>query len=71
MKSKIVGQIHDSIVADVKTEELADYIALADDIMTNKLMKHYKWLVVPLEVEVEVSPLNKSWYHKEIYNTAS
>ena len=71
MKSKIVGQIHDSIVADVRAGELQDYIALADDIMTNKLMKHYKWLVVPLEVEVEVSPLNKSWYHKEVYNVAS
>lgn len=66
-KSKIVGQIHDSIVGDVRKGELKDYLQLANEIMTERIMKEWDWLIVPLEVEAEVAPLNKSWYHKEVY----
>ena len=71
MKSKIVGQIHDSIVADVRHAELDNYLEIANDIMTNRVMKKYKWLVVPLEVDAEVAPLNRSWFEKKKIKLAS
>lgn len=64
MKSKVVGQIHDSLLGDVKINELRDYLALVEEIVTVKLRRHYDWLIVPLEVEYEVAPIGGSWFDK-------
>lgn len=65
MRSKIVGQIHDSIVADVHEDELEDYLAQAKQIMTQDLLKKWKWIIVPLDVEAEVTPVDGTWYEKK------
>jgi len=65
MKTKIVGQIHDSIIADVPHEELDDYLALANKVMTKDLVKKWKWIILPLEIEAEVCPLNGNWSQKK------
>lgn len=64
-RSRVVGQIHDSIVADVHEDELEDFIEVASHYMTEALMKHYKWLCVPIKVDVEVAPSGRSWFDKE------
>lgn len=63
MKTLIIGQIHDSILADVPEEEMSDYIALASRIMTRSVRKHWKWIIVPLDIEVEAS--SETWYDKK------
>lgn len=65
MKTLIIGQIHDSIVADVPHNELKKYLKLANHIMTKRLSKEWKWINVPLEIEAEVSPLNGCWADKK------
>lgn len=65
MKSLIVGQIHDSIVADVLKSELSDFLALCKQIMTVELPRAWPWLIVPLEVDAAVSETN--WYEMEPY----
>jgi DNA polymerase-1 len=67
LKSKIIGQIHDSIVGDVPNGELRDYIQLLQEVMVDKLRKHWKWIIVPLTVEFEVAPKGKSWFEKKEY----
>lgn len=67
MKTKIIGQIHDSIVFDFYRKEIDDVIAKAVQIMTVDICKVWKWIIVPLEVEAEISPLGGSWYDKEEY----
>ncbi len=62
MKTLIIGQIHDSILADVPEKEVNDYIALASQIMTRSIRRHWKWIIVPLDIEVEVS--SETWYDK-------
>jgi DNA polymerase I-like protein with 3'-5' exonuclease and polymerase domains len=64
MKSKIVGQIHDSIVSDVLEKETEDYLALVKETVEKKLPEHWKWIVVPMGVEAEASPIDGSWYEK-------
>lgn len=64
-RSMIVGQIHDSLVLDVHREELDDVVSLAKDVMCEQLKKHWSWIVVPLEVEVEVAEEN--WFEKEVF----
>lgn len=65
MRSKVICQIHDSILGDVPRNELDDYVALAKEIMTQRLVKHWDWICVPLEIEAEVSPLGMSWFDKK------
>lgn len=65
MKTLIVGQIHDSIVADVPTEELEDFLHLAKYVMTVRLLEEWKWIITPMEIEAEVAPLNGCWADKK------
>lgn len=65
MKSLIVGQIHDSIVADVLEKELKDYIDIVKQVIYEDIHKHWNWIIVPLIVEAEVAPVGGSWYEKE------
>lgn len=62
MRSKIVGQIHDSILADVRESELQDYLNYVREVMTVKVRQHWDWIVTPLDVEVDVS--DRSWFDK-------
>lgn len=65
MRTKIIGQIHDSIVLDIHTEEVTIVLDKAREIMTKSIIRKWKWLIVPLQVEIELSPLNSSWYYKK------
>lgn len=67
MRALIVGQIHDSIVADVPAEELDDFLILAKRIMTKEIRKHWKWIIVPLDIEAEVAESN--WFEKKPVET--
>lgn len=62
MKTKVVGQIHDSILADVPHSEMDDYTALVKQTMTVDLPKTWTWIIVPLKVEIEVAETN--WFEK-------
>lgn len=62
-RTKVVCQIHDSIIADVHKDELPMYMDLARDIMTVQVRKHFKWLTVPLSIEAEASDVN--WHSKQ------
>ncbi len=65
MGAKIIGQIHDSLLADVPENEVHDYIALSRDIATKKLQAAWSWVTVPMEVEVETASTN--WFEKSKY----
>ncbi|QDP54829.1 MAG: putative DNA polymerase [Prokaryotic dsDNA virus sp.] len=64
MRSRIVGQIHDSMISDVRIEELHNFLCIMDETTTVELRKHFQWLSVPLEIECEVCPEGGSWNDK-------
>lgn len=64
MRTLLIGQIHDSIVADVPGEEFEDYCALVHRICEVEIRKTWDWIIVPLKVEIEASGVNGSWYEK-------
>lgn len=64
MKTKIIGQIHDSILADVPDGEVQQFLSIAKRVMTLDLLEAWKWLIVPLDVEADVTPVNGSWADK-------
>lgn len=65
MDSKVVGQIHDSLIGDTKTDELRDYLEIVEHVTTVELREHYEWLVVPPEIEYEIAPEGCSWFEKK------
>ena len=65
MKSCIIGQIHDSIVSDILENERDDYIEIINNVMINDLKKHWKFIITPMEIEIEISPVGTSWFEKE------
>lgn len=67
MKSRIILQIHDSILMYLWKTEIADVLQKAKEIMTVRMLKHWKFLDIPFEIEAEVSPKGKSWFEKEKY----
>jgi DNA polymerase-1 len=68
MRSQVVGQIHDSIIADVRQDELSEYLHILQRIAVEDIRKEYTWLVVPLEIENEICPPNGSWYDKKPFD---
>jgi DNA polymerase-1 len=70
-KTKIVGQIHDSIILDVYPPENDDVMAELQNIMVVKLKKTWDWLIVPMEIEIEATPIDGSWHEKKEVRMAS
>lgn len=71
MKTKIIGQIHDSIVADVHRRERDDYFAKVNKLISRDLPRHWPWIIVPMSCENAIAPRGGSWFDKkEIKNEA-
>ena len=64
-KTKIIGQIHDSIVFDLYPPERNHVIAMVDQIGTQDVKKAFPWIIVPLIIDKEITPVDGSWYEKE------
>jgi len=65
MRSVVVGQIHDSVVADVHRAEVDDYVEMVTRIAQQDIMQAWKWITVPLVIEAEVAEDN--WFNKAPY----
>lgn len=66
-RGKITGQIHDSILSDIPSSELKDYAEISEKVMSQDLPKHYKWICVPFESELEAAPPGENWLNKKPY----
>jgi len=65
MQSKLVGQIHDSLLGDVRVEELSDYLSIVEAVTMTYLPRHWSWLNVPPQIEYEMCSLGGNWFHKQ------
>ena len=62
--TKLIGQIHDSIIMDVNPSELEEVIQTIRKITCEDLPKAWEWIIVPLEIDMELSPVDASWMDK-------
>ena len=60
-RSRIIGQIHDALVADVNPADEMALDALVQEWGTQRVRKHWPWIIVPLTIEKERSEVNGSW----------
>ena len=62
--SRIIGQIHDSINIDVLPDELPHVIETIKRIATEQLPNAWDWIIVPLDIDMEICGVDKSWAEK-------
>jgi DNA polymerase I-like protein with 3'-5' exonuclease and polymerase domains len=67
LKTKSTGQIHDSIVLDVVPNEAQEIAKMAREIMTVRLRETWDWITVPLDIEIEMTPVDGAWLAKDEY----
>jgi len=67
LDSHLVGQIHDSILVDVSPDELEYIQEMAHKITCFELPEVWKWIITPLDIDMELSPIDASWAEKEKY----
>jgi hypothetical protein len=64
-ESRIIGQVHDSIVLDVFPPERLALIQMIRQITTRDLPKEWPWIIVPLEVDFEICEVDEPWSEKK------
>jgi len=64
-KTDMLGQIHDAILYDLVPEELNEVVNGVRKIMCRDIRKEFDWLIVPLEVEFDITDVDGSWYTKK------
>jgi len=61
MKSKCMYEIHDSIGISTDPDELGDVVKLVHQFMVEETGKKFQWLIVPMDVEMELAGVDESW----------
>ena len=63
-KTRIIGQIHDEMIFDANPDEKNKLIDTICKIACTWLPEQWKWINVPLRLEVDIFPINGSWAEK-------
>jgi DNA polymerase-1 len=58
LKTKIIGQIHDSVILDLHKNEIV-FVLTGINKIVSELSRRFKWLIVPMEIEIEMSRLKE------------
>lgn len=64
-RSRIIGQIHDAINIDVYPPELEEIARATKKITMIDLPKAWPWIIVPLDVDAELCPVDGAWSEKK------
>jgi len=64
-KSRIIGQIHDSIIFDLHPKEREYVLATVKRVFTVELPAFWDWIIVPIEIEAEIAEVDQPWSEKK------
>ncbi len=70
-KSKIIAQIHDSIVFDIYPPELKHIVQMIKQIGEKDIRDKHSWIIVPLTMDFELAPVDQPWSKKRDYLKAA
>ena len=65
--TKIIGQIHDSILFDLNPDELKHVAKVIKRVTCEDLPKAWPWIIVPLSVDADICGVDESWAEKESF----
>jgi hypothetical protein len=63
-KTRIIGQIHDSIIFDVFPKEREHVLKTVKRVFVEELPAHWDWIIVPIEIEAEIADIDCPWADK-------
>lgn len=63
----LIGQIHDALEFDAVPGEVKSVVRMARKIMCEDIRREWPWIITPLQVDVEITPVDGSWYEKQEY----
>ena len=63
MRTRLIGQVHDSLLATAPRNEVAEFTGMANEVMTNWLAAQWPWLIIPMKIEVDAS--HENWFSKK------
>lgn len=63
--TRLIGQIHDSLLLDAHPDEVNKLLPIIRRITCEDLPKQWPWIIVPLEIDAEIAPIDGSWADKE------
>ena len=66
LKTRLIGQIHDSLILDIVPNELKKVVSIMKRIVED-LPKHFEWICVPMNVEMEICEVDEPWNEKKSY----
>lgn len=69
MGTRLVAQVHDSMLARVPVGEVADYLGLVRGIASERLPREWRWIVAPLKMDVEGTGEDGTWADKKEIET--
>lgn len=67
LKTRLVMQVHDSILLDVHPSELHFIAQVVNNVMTHDVKRYYEWITVPLEVDMKLYGLDGTWFEGKEY----
>jgi len=65
--TRLVGQIHDAIILDINPKELPTIVQMMKRITCKDLVKAWPWIIVPMDIEMELCPIDGNWAEKKKY----
>jgi uracil-DNA glycosylase family 4 len=65
LKSKMIGQIHDSMIPSVEPEEESYLDKMIWYYGTQEILDDFKWIIVPLSIEKSEGKVNRPWSELE------
>lgn len=71
MKSRIIGQIHDSLIGEVHKTEVGAYAQIVERVMCHDVRRHWESIIVPLNIEMEATEIGGTWFSKKKVDLAS
>ena len=65
--TRLFSQIHDEMLTDTHPDELKHVAKTVQKVTCEDLAKEWPWVIVPMEVGADLSPVDGSWNMKESY----
>lgn len=62
LQTKILGNVHDSILFDVEPSELETIKPIIKRVMTKDVREHFKWITIPLDIDADISEVDGNWF---------
>lgn len=63
-KTRLCNQIYDDLMLNVPPEEEQMVVDRLRLYMRERLPEHWPWIQIPLDVDIEATPVNGSWFQK-------